>query len=172
MPNKKGKNNKNKTSNVLEKRTLLYKEDMQEYAKVLKALGDRRLNVMLVDKTEVMAIIPGKFRKRCWMKSGDILIISRREFQETKWDVCYKYNEDEVRTLVKKQELPSFFLDILVDNNTNDYEDDETNELFGYDSDDSNNIIQQPNQNRSTYIDSSDDESSHESSHAINVDNI
>jgi translation initiation factor 1A len=169
MPNKKGKNNKNKTNNVVEKRTLLYKEDMQEYAKVVKALGDRRLNVMLVDKTEVMAIIPGKFRKRCWMKAGDIIIVSRRQFQETKWDVCYKYNEDEVRILLKKQELPLFFLDLLVDSSTNNDENDETNELFGYDSDDSdNNIAPQPNQNRSTYIDSSDDESSDE----IIVDNI
>jgi translation initiation factor 1A len=166
MPNKKGKNNKNKTNNVVEKRTLLYKEDMQEYAKVVKALGDRRLNVMLVDKTEVMAIIPGKFRKRCWMKAGDIIIVSRRQFQETKWDVCYKYNEDEVRILLKKQELPLFFLDLLVDSSTNN---DENDELFGYDSDDSdNNIAPQPNQNRSTYIDSSDDESSDE----IIADNI
>ena len=74
-------------------------------------LGDRRIMVMLPDKTEVMAIIPGKFRKRCWMKNGDTLIVSRRDFQESKWDVCYKYNEDEVRLLIKKDEIPSFFVD-------------------------------------------------------------
>ena len=84
---------------------------MQEYAKMTKMLGDRRIMVMLPDKTEVMAIIPGKFRKRCWMKNGDTLIVSRRDFQESKWDVCYKYNEDEVRLLIKKDEIPSFFAD-------------------------------------------------------------
>ena len=67
-------------------------------------------------KTEIMAIIPGKFRKRCWMKAGDTLIVSRRDFQESKWDVCYKYNEDEVRVMVRKDELPSFFLDTQTDN--------------------------------------------------------
>lgn len=108
MPKKGGK--KNNSSNT-EKRALLYKDDMQEYAKMTKMLGDRRIMVMLPDKTEVMAIIPGKFRKRCWMKIGDTLIVSRRDFQESKWDVCYKYNEDEVRLLIKKDEIPSFFAD-------------------------------------------------------------
>lgn len=108
MPKKGGK--KNNSSNT-EKRALLYKDDMQEYAKMIKMLGDRRIMVMLPDKTEVMAIIPGKFRKRCWMKNGDTLIVSRRDFQESKWDVCYKYNEDEVRLLIKKDEIPSFFAD-------------------------------------------------------------
>ena len=113
MPKKKG--GKKKPVNN-EKRSLVYKDDMQEYGIMTKMLGDRRIMVMLVDKTEIMAIIPGKFRKRCWMKAGDTLIVSRRDFQESKWDVCYKYNEDEVRVLVRKDELPSFFLDTQTDN--------------------------------------------------------
>ena len=113
MPKKKGGK---KNTNDVEKRSLVYKDDMQEYGVMTKMLGDRRIMVMLVDKTEIMAIIPGKFRKRCWMKVGDTLIVSRRDFQESKWDVCYKYNEDEVRILVRKDELPSFFLDTQTDN--------------------------------------------------------
>ena len=109
MPKKGGK--KKKISTNIEKRSLLYKDDMQEYAKMTKMLGDRRIMVMLPDKTEVMAIIPGRFKKRCWMKAGDTLIVSRRDFQESKWDVCYKYNEDEVRVLLKKDEIPPFFAD-------------------------------------------------------------
>ncbi len=113
MPKKKG-GKKKPVDN--EKRSLVYKDDMQEYGIMTKMLGDRRIMVMLVDKTEIMAIIPGKFRKRCWMKAGDTLIVSRRDFQESKWDVCYKYNEDEVRVMVRKDELPSFFLDTQTDN--------------------------------------------------------
>ena len=121
MPKKGGKKKKNNNSNT-EKRALLYKDDMQEYAKMTKMLGDRRIMVMLPDKTEVMAIIPGKFRKRCWMKINDTLTVSRRDFQESKWDVCYKYNEDEVRLLIKKDEIPSFFADNCNDSSsvTND----------------------------------------------------
>ena len=140
MPKKGGKKNNNSNT---EKRALLYKDDMQEYAKMTKMLGDRRIMVMLPDKTEVMAIIPGKFRKRCWMKISDTLIVSRRDFQESKWDVCYKYNEDEVRLLIKKDEIPSFFADncndsssvtndtviefIAEDNNNNNTSEDEIN---------------------------------------------
>jgi translation initiation factor 1A len=113
MPKKKGGKKKPDDN---EKRSLVYKDDMQEYGIMTKMLGDRRIMVMLVDKTEIMAIIPGKFRKRCWMKAGDTLIVSRRDFQESKWDVCYKYNEDEVRVMVRKDELPSFFLDTQTDN--------------------------------------------------------
>lgn len=140
MQKKGGKKNNNSNT---EKRALLYKDDMQEYAKMTKMLGDRRIMVMLPDKTEVMAIIPGKFRKRCWMKISDTLIVSRRDFQESKWDVCYKYNEDEVRLLIKKDEIPSFFADncndsssvtndtviefIAEDNNNNNTSEDEIN---------------------------------------------
>ena len=73
---------------------------------------------MLPDKSEVMAIIPGRFRKRCWMKPGDVVIISRRSFQDTKFDVIYKYNEDEVRNLISYYEIPDFF--ITVNNESND----------------------------------------------------
>lgn len=120
MPKKGGKK-KNNNNNNTEKRPLLYKDDMQEYAKMTNMLGDRRIMVMLPDKTEVMAIIPGKFRKRCWMKKGDTLIVSRRDFQESKWDVCYKYNADEVRVLIRKDEIPSFFADnCSEESNTNE----------------------------------------------------
>jgi len=108
-PKKKSKN-KSSRNNYNVERKITYKDDLQEYAKITKLLGDRRINVILVDKTEVKAIIPGRFRKRCWMAVGDIIIISRRTFQDDKWDVCHKYNDVEVNKLIKEYEIPSFFL--------------------------------------------------------------
>ena len=112
MPNKGGKKKKSKkgTGEVL-KRTLVFKDDMQEYAVITKMLGDRRLTVMLPDQTETLAIIPGRFRKRCWMRVGDIIVVSHRDFQDGKMDVCYKYNDDEVRQLARHFEIPQHFLD-------------------------------------------------------------
>ena len=57
---KRGKNNKNNWS--APKRSLVFKENMQEYVKMTKMLGDRRIMVLLPDKSERMAIIPGRFR--------------------------------------------------------------------------------------------------------------
>jgi len=89
---------------------------MQEYVQTVKMLGDRRIMVALPDKTEILAMIPGSFRKRCWIKVGDILLVSRREFQITKLDICYKYDEDESKRLAKELEIPEFFLHTMTQN--------------------------------------------------------
>ena len=110
MPAKQKKSGKNKGSSFQPtKRQIIYKQDMEEYAQITKMLGDRRVTVMFPDKNEFIAIIPGRFRKRCWMKVGDIVIVSRREFQETKMDILHKYNDDEVKVLLKEYEIPPFF---------------------------------------------------------------
>ena len=133
---KRGKNSKNKNK-VIDKRAILFKGDMQEYAVMTKMLGDRRIMVILPDNSEQMAIIPGRFRKRCWMKRGDILLISYREFQKDKLDVIHKFNGDEARKLVGYKEIPSFFLDLdqKRDKETNK-EDGGINDEIGFDFDD------------------------------------
>lgn len=120
MANKKGAKKKNKNFQPA-KRVLIFKEDMQEYCKMTKMLGGLHIMVMLPDKSEVMAVIPGRFRKRCFMKVGDVLIVSMREYEESKCDVCYKYLEDEVRMLATYNEIPNFFLDSF-DNSNEDFE--------------------------------------------------
>ena len=108
---KRSKNSKNKRGVVTIKRAVEFKDDMQEYVVMTKMLGDRRIMARLPDGTEKMAIIPGRFRKRCWMKPGDVLLASYREFQADKLDIIYKYTPEEARKLVNYQEIPSSFLD-------------------------------------------------------------
>ena len=105
---KRGKNSKNK-KRPMEKRAILFKEALQEYALMTKMLGDRRIMVTLPDNSEKMAIIPGRFRKRCWMKAGDVLLVSYREFQKSKLDVIHKYKPDEARKLVGYGRDPRLF---------------------------------------------------------------
>jgi len=125
MPKKGGKKkNKKNSGPVGTKRVLIYKGDMEEYAQMTKMLGDRRIIVMLPDKTETMAIIPGRFRKRCWIKVGDVLILSRRDFQDAKLDVIYKYNDEETRRLAKENEIPEFFLDASMPDGGRDNDDE------------------------------------------------
>ena len=124
MPNKGGKKKGKRTnaSTLAPKRALIYKEELEEYAQVSKLLGDRRLMVTLPDRSETLAIIPGRFRKRCWMKIGDVVIVSRREFEVGKMDVIYKYNDDEIRNLLKDKEIPDYFTDTLANNNSDNDE--------------------------------------------------
>lgn len=111
MPKKKGKKNTKTKPTDIEKRPLEFAGDMQEYGKITKSLGDRKVNLLLTDNTEILGLIPGRFRKRVWMLCGDIVIVARREFQDTKVDILHKYNNDEVRLLHKKGEIPDFFID-------------------------------------------------------------
>ena len=138
MPNKGGKGKKkakNKGSQSTDKRLLTFKGEMEEYAKIIKSLGDRKMTVVLPDSSEMLALIPGRFRKRCWMSVGDVVLISRRDFQDTKVDIVHKYNSDELPKLIKEGEIPEFFLDTNATQDENDeygvtfenFEEDEDN---------------------------------------------
>ena len=112
MPCKKSSKNKRKPNNEDKKeRDLIFKEDMQEYAKVEKLLGDKRCQVKLLDGSVKLAKIGGGLkRKRVWINVGNIIIVSFRDFQEDKVDVLYKYNDSEVTKLVQYNEITQSFI--------------------------------------------------------------
>lgn len=110
MPAKKKKKTKHKKPRESVKRDLVFKTFQEEYALVTKKLGDRRMLVQMPGSaSETMAIIPGRFRKRCWFDIGDVCLISQREFQEGKVDIIYKYTADEARELCRVGEIPAQF---------------------------------------------------------------
>ena len=60
-----GKNRRRgKNENETEKRELIFKEDGQEYAQVLKMLGNGRLEAMCFDGVKRLCHIRGKLRKK------------------------------------------------------------------------------------------------------------
>ena len=124
-PKKKGgkKKSKGNKEGVTHSRTLELKDELQEYAKILKLQGDRRIIVMLPDSSEVLAIIPGRFRKRVWMGPGDVIVVSHREFQDGKMDVIYKYHTEEIRSLHKMGEIPDFFTENIGEEGVDDEDD-------------------------------------------------
>ncbi|KAF9310553.1 Translation initiation factor 1A, partial [Podila horticola] len=110
MPKNKGKGGKNrrrgKNENEGEKRELVFKEDGQEYAQVLKMLGNGRVEAQCFDGEKRLAQIRGKMRKKVWINQGDIILLSLRDFQDDKADVILKYNTEEARNLKAYGELP------------------------------------------------------------------
>ncbi|KAL7621306.1 Translation initiation factor 1A [Parahypoxylon ruwenzoriense] len=110
MPKNKGKGGKNrrrgKNENDNEKRELTFKEDGQEYAQVVKMLGNGRLEAQCFDGTKRLAHIRGKLRKKVWINNGDIILLSLRDYQDEKGDVILKYSADEARSLKAYGELP------------------------------------------------------------------
>jgi len=110
MPKNKGKGGKNrrrgKNENDNEKRELTFKEEGQEYAQVLKMLGNGRLEALCFDGSKRLAHIRGKLRKKVWINQGDIILLSLRDYQDEKGDVILKYSADEARSLKAYGELP------------------------------------------------------------------
>jgi len=110
MPKNKGKGGKNrrrgKNENENEKRELIFKEDGQEYAQVIKMLGNGRLEAICFDGTSRLCHIRGKMRKKVWINTQDIILIGLRDYQDKKADVILKYTSDEARNLKTYGELP------------------------------------------------------------------
>ena len=106
---KKGKGGKNKRrgkNHNTFKRELPFKEDGQEYAQVLRMLGNGRLEAYCFDGQRRLCIIRGQMRRRVWVNTDDIILVGLRDFQSDKADVLLKYTPDEVRSLKQYGELP------------------------------------------------------------------
>lgn len=100
------KRKKGKNEGDDEKRELIFKEDGQEYAQVLRMLGNRRCEAMCIDGTKRLCHIRGKMHKKIWIGVGDIVLIGLRDYQDDKADVILKYMGDEARLLKAYGELP------------------------------------------------------------------
>ncbi|EGC40463.1 hypothetical protein DICPUDRAFT_91014 [Dictyostelium purpureum] len=109
MPKNKGKGGKNRRRGKNEneqKRELQFKEDGQEYAQVLRMLGNGRLEAQCFDGEKRLCHISGKLRKKEWINNGDIILLQLRDYQNEKADVILRYNVDEARNLKTYGELP------------------------------------------------------------------
>lgn len=85
MPKNKGKGGKNrkrgKNEADDEKRELVFKEDGQEYAQVLRMLGNGRCEAMCIDGVKRLCHIRGKMHKKVWIAAGDIILVGLRDYQ-------------------------------------------------------------------------------------------
>ncbi len=65
-------------------------------------LGYDRARVLCEDGKVRLCRIPGKMKKRVWMRIGDIVLVAPWEFQyDTKGDIIYRYIGSQVQKLDK-----------------------------------------------------------------------
>ena len=73
---------------------------------VQQMLGMGRLRVKCLDGNLRLCRIPGRMRKRVWVREGDVVIIALGDIQsDTKGDVKYRYTQDQVRWLKRENYL-------------------------------------------------------------------
>ena len=115
------KKQKHKTDQQSDK-PLLEKTEGQEYAYVVKLLGNSKImatfyDIILKKERDIMGMLrPGLKKKRQFARMGSIILISLREFETTKADVIYVYTDEEVDRMKRKNILN----DNIIKNETND----------------------------------------------------
>ena len=92
-------------------------------------LGGRRVTVLCADGETRMARIPGKMRRRQWVRDGDLIIVWPWDFQDSKADVKHRYTKTQAMYLSRKGVLPDD-VDVFGMNVSHD-DDDEHDDLFG-----------------------------------------
>jgi len=93
-------------------------------------LGGRRVTVLCEDGETRMARIPGKMRRRQWVRDGDLIIVWPWDFQDSKADVKHRYSKTQAMYLSRKGVLPKE-LDFFGMNTASDDDDDEFSDTFG-----------------------------------------
>ncbi|KAH0849323.1 LOW QUALITY PROTEIN: hypothetical protein HID58_017677 [Brassica napus] len=91
-----------------DKREIIFKEDGQEYAIVLRMCGNGRCEAKCIDGITRMCHIRGKMHKKVWISAGDVILVGLRMDMDndTKADIIHKYTPDEARFLKSCDELP------------------------------------------------------------------
>lgn len=119
------------------------------FALAEQILGGRRVSILCEDGETRLARIPGKMRRRQWVREGDLIIVWPWDFQDSKADVKHRYTKTQAMYLSRKGVLPDD-VDVFGMNVTHD-DDDEHDDLFGVmDDEDEDDLFGEP--------DSSDDD--------------
>ncbi len=73
-----------------------------------RIIGADHLLIRCLDDPEKVrkARIPGRMRRRVWIREGDVVIAAVWDFQPDKADVVYRYQRDELKRLLAKGLLP------------------------------------------------------------------
>ena len=115
MPKKKKGANRTRDKGVIS-RELIFKEYGQDYAIVTRVLGNCRfITRSYVDNKSRLSIMRKAIRKKGWIRSNDVVLISIRDFQDSKCDIIHLYRREEAQKLVHFEEISRTFLQSGVD---------------------------------------------------------
>ena len=72
------------------------KDQHEIFGIVESMLGANRVKVRSMDGKTRMGRIPGKMKKRVWLRVGDVIIIKPWSFQDDKADIVWRYQGSQV----------------------------------------------------------------------------
>ncbi len=80
---------------------------------VKRILGAEHVVVLCTDGKERVARIPGRLRKRIWIKEGDVVLAAPWDFQPNRCDIIYRYESDELKRLYEENVVSRDVIDQL-----------------------------------------------------------
>lgn len=69
---------------------------------LVQRLGSSRSRVKCLDGKERNCRIPGRLKRRLWVREGNIILVEPWEYDDNKGDIVYKYRINQVSWLKKK----------------------------------------------------------------------
>lgn len=86
------------------------KDENEMFAQVTQLCGSNQIKAMCDDSVERSCRIPGKLRKRVWLRTEDIIIVRLWDIEPAKADVTWRYLKPQVAQLQRKGLLKNFVI--------------------------------------------------------------
>ncbi len=96
------------TQEEVRKIPLPKKDKLEMFGLVVQLHGSNQVKVLCEDGVERVCRIPGRMKKKTWLRERDIVIIKLWDFQPSKADVVWRYLGTHVEHLKKKGFLKNF----------------------------------------------------------------
>lgn len=91
-----------KKQEAIRRAKLPNKSNLEMFGLVVQLHGTNQIRVLGEDGTERVCRIPGKLKKRVWIREGDVVIIKLWDFQPIKADIVWRYLGYQVEHLKRK----------------------------------------------------------------------
>ena len=73
----------------------------EKAGKVVQRLGGNRMDILCQDGKTRNCRVPGRFKRRFWLRPGDYVIIIPWEYDDSKGDIVYQYKKGSEKQLRK-----------------------------------------------------------------------
>ena len=80
-------------------------EESALYAFVREVNGHGHYRVFCNDGKERLGVLRGCMKRRVWVRCNDVVLVTTRDYQESKADIVHKYGSDEVLRLMAMGEI-------------------------------------------------------------------
>ena len=77
----------------------------ESFGIVEQRLGGSRMRVRCLDNKSRICRIPGRLKRKLWVRESDLVLVEPWEFEDTKGDILFKYRPNQIEWLKRKDLL-------------------------------------------------------------------